>query len=373
MKRQRVLIIRNAYPQDTGGAEQYAFNLALALKRAGHVPIVVTKHAKIREKCRAESIKSILGIWYEKQEWNRLYYFRFYTTSLWYMWLILRYRIEVVHPQSRDDFVFATNAGHLLGKKVVWTDHADLKYLMDRVNHRHPRMQAWLLSAAAKSNAILCVSKSEETSILIVAPELKSKLRVVYNGVFRPEIISKIPTKKFIIGTNARLVKEKGIAELIEAFAGLKKPNLELWLLGGLSGNELHYAGLAKKYGVENSVKFLDYVPNPYDYMASMDIFVHVSYHEAFSLALIEACMLARPIIATKVGGTPEIINEKTGILVPPKDSLAIQKALEKLIGSPELAKQLGRTAQASALNNFDFQKIVEANIIPIYLKEQTK
>ena len=118
MKELRVLIVRNAYQQDIGGAEQYAFNLALALKRAGHYPIVVTKHEAIHNKCRVEGIKTIQGKWHESQEWDKRYYLRFLLMPLWYSLLIIRHHVHIVHPQSRDDFVFATNAGWLLRKKL---------------------------------------------------------------------------------------------------------------------------------------------------------------------------------------------------------------------------------------------------------------
>lgn len=369
MKQLRVLIIRNAYQQDTGGAEQYAFNLALALKRAGHVPFVVTKHRAIHQKCATEDIQSIQGRWHESQEWGKHYYLRYLLMPLWYCWLILRYRITVVHPQSRDDFVFATNAGFLLRRTVLWTDHADLKYVMDRANHRHPRMQRWILKAARYARKIVCVSNSEQQSIAAVAPELEQKLVVVHNGVFLPKSVKPVPKDKLVVGTNARLVPAKGISELMTAFAGCQRtnPDIELWLLGGFSHNKELYEAEAQQLGIFGSVRFIGYVDNPNDYVASMDIFVHASYHEAFSLAIIEAAMLGRPIIATAVGGTPEIIDSSCGILVPPKDSGALLEALRQLMDDSTKRKTLAERVQKNAQNQFDFQRIVESKIVPIY------
>jgi glycosyltransferase involved in cell wall biosynthesis len=264
MKNLRVLIIRNAYQQDTGGAEQYAFNLALALKNAGHVPFVVTKHKSIHDKCTAEGIHSIEGKWYERQEWGKNYYLRYLFMPLWYCWLIIRHRISLVHPQSRDDFVFATNGARLLRKPVIWTDHADLKYILDRVNHFHPRMQSWILTAVKKTRRIIVVSKSEMQAIVAVAPELKSKLVLVYNGVFLPTGFKAIPkTNKFIIGTNARLVPSKGIGELIEAFSRLRRKDTDLWIIGGHSGNFEKYSKVASELKIANQVHLFGYVKYP--------------------------------------------------------------------------------------------------------------
>lgn len=364
----RILLIRNAYQKDTGGAEQYVYNLAKALRSCGHTPIVVTKHRQIISKCRDEKIKTIRGVWYEKQEWTRRYYFIKIYTTLWYLFTILRFRIDIVHPQSRDDFVFATNAAKIARRTAVWTDHADLKYILDRVNHPHPRMQSWILNAFKHVYSVTCVSNSEYDSILSVAKELEPKLTIIHNGVFVPDTVRPVSKDCFVVGTNARLVPEKGISELMTAFSNAKIKNSELWLLGGHSDNLARYTVLAEDLGIINKVKFLGYVSNPNDYVASMDIFVHASYHEAFSLAIIEAAMLGRPIIATKVGGTPEIIEDQlTGLLIEPKNSKAIEESLIKVYDNPDLANKIGVAAKKYSSKYFDFQKIVESKIIPLY------
>lgn len=369
MKKQlRVLVIRNAYQQDAGGAEQYALNLAVALKKLGHQPILVTKITEIHGKAKASGIKCIKGPWHEAQGWDRWYYLRFPAFTLWYIYAILRYRINIVHPMSRDDFIFATRAAQLLGKPVIWTDHADLKYIMNAVDHFNPRMRNWVVGASKHAKLITCSSKNEKNEISEVAPELNEKLLVVHNGVFAPDNIRPAEkTNKYIVGTNARLVPAKGIGELIESFAMLDRKDTDLWLLGGFSGNKQRYQALAKKLGVDKQVSFLGYVPTPDDYVASMDVFVHASYHEAFSLAIIEAAMLGRPIVATGVGGTPEIIDSKCGILIKPKNSEEITNAVSALLKNKAQREKLGEAAKRKAVRDFDFQKIVESKILPLY------
>lgn len=363
----KILIIRNAYQQDAGGAEQYALNLSIALKKMGHKPILVTKVKKIHDKCGAEGINVISGPWHNTQKWDRWYYFRYPLFTLWYMWVIVRHRIDVVHPQSRDDFVFATRAAKLLRKQVVWTDHADLKYILDNVNHYNPRMRGWIIRASNYTKAIICASHNEKSEIESVAPEL-SNLTVIYNGVFVPTSVNPVDkTNQIIIGTNARLVEAKGIGELLDGFAALNRKDADLWLLGGASGNRSKYENIAKRLGIYKQLKIWDYVPRPDDVVASMDIFVHASYHEAFSLAIIEAAMLGRPIVATNVGGTPEIIDEACGILIDPKNSSAIANALGVLIKDEGLRLKLGEAVRKKALTHFDFEKIVKSKIIPLY------
>lgn len=369
MKKKRILIIRNAYQKDTGGAEQYALNLAIALKNnGGYEPLLVTKHKKIIDKCKKNGIETIYGIWNESQEWSKLYYFRYLYITLWYLWVIIRKRIDIVHPQSRDDFVFATNAGSLARRKIFWTDHADLKYILDRKKHPNPRMQKWILKSAKRTSKVICVSKNEKELIHKVAPELDKKLIVIYNGVFKPNDISPVTKSSFVIGSNSRLVPEKGISELLQAFSEIHyaKP-IELWLVGGYSENLEKYKNEAYKLNIQNRVKFFGYVENPNDYVASMDIFIHPSYNEAFSLAIIEACMLGRPIIASRVGGTPEIIDDSTGILINPKNSDEIKDAINKMIANNKKTLEYGIKARKKAFDKFDFQKIVDEKVVKLY------
>lgn len=372
-KRLRVLIIRNAYQKDAGGAEQYSLNLAIALKKRGHQPLLVTRVSKILRKAEGLKINHLKGLWHDTQKWDRGYYLRYPLFTLWYVYIILRYRIDIVHPQSRDDFVFATRAGKILGKTVIWTDHADLKYILDNVNHYNPRMRKWIISASKYAERIVVASKNEKQEIEAVAPDIPP-LTLVYNGVFLPEGVKPVPkTNTLVVGTNARLVEAKGPSELIEGFAKLKRKDIDLWLLGGFSGNKNHYEELAVGMGIGARVKFLDYVSKPDDIVASMDIFVHSSYHEAFSLAIIEAAMLGRPIIATSVGGTPEIIDNECGILIEPKNPDAITNALSILIDNKSKRDKFGEKVKEKALEKFDFQKIVDEQIVPIYMEALAK
>lgn len=365
----KVLLIRNAFQHDAGGAEQYALNLAITLKNLEHQPILITKVNDILTKATSLGVKTIKGRWYDPQGWSRGYYLRKPLIILWYMWVIVTRQIDVVHPQGRDDFVFATQAAKLLGKRVVWTDHADLKYLLDAINHPNPRMRKWIINAAQHTAAIVCVSEYEKDSILDVAPEIKDKLTVIHNGVFKPTKLLTPVTKtaELVVGTNARLVPTKGIAELIEGFANAKLAKSELWLLGGYSNNLDKYKKIAKIFGVEKQTRFIGYVANPNDFVTSMDIFVHASYLEAFSLAIIEAAMLGRPIIATNVGGTPEIINRNTGILIESHSPDEITQALKELAFNKNLRSRLGRSAQRRAESEFIFEVLVRKKLIPLY------
>lgn len=364
----RVLVIRNAYDKDMGGAEQYALNLSIVLKEEGFTPLLMTRVPNLIEKAKASDISTITGHWHSSQEWGKHYFLRLPLMIAWYIYIILRYRVDIIHPQGRDDFIFASIAAGILGKKVVWTDHADLKYILNLSVHPFPHLRNWVIYASRYASTIICVSNSEKEKITANAPgRLSSKLQVIHNGVFKHKEIPALKRPKgTLIIANSRLVPDKGISELLKAMSKLKS-STTLWIIGSLSGNKEIYTEMASKLGIIDRVKFLGYVNNPNQYVNSADIFVHPSYHEAFSLAVIEAAMLGKPIVATSVGGTPEIISEACGLLVPPKNEKALYEALVYLIDNPAEAKKFGENAKKRASSEFDFTKIVTEKVIPIY------
>jgi glycosyltransferase involved in cell wall biosynthesis len=104
--------------------------------------------------------------------------------------------------------------------------------------------------------------------------------------------------------------------------------------------------------------------------MNSLDVLLHPTYHESFSITLLEASMFGLPIITTDVGGNPEIIiNNKTGLLVSPKDEISLFKAMEKLYKSKELRDTLGKNARKQYLDKFNFDDIVKKSYLKIYEK----
>lgn len=360
----RVLLIRNSH--GFGGAEVYICNLAIALKDLGYEPIVVTNVPKILKDCKANKVKVLKGPWYSKQGWGRIYYLLRPAFTAWYMWIIAWYRINVVHPQGIDDFVFATDAARLLNRKVIWTDHGDAKYFMRPVSSS--RLRALALRAAKYATAVVVVSKSEKEEIRSIAPNFPN-IVVIHNGVFvRKHTTRKKPdSPPLVIGCTSRLIKTKGIGELLEAFCGLKqRDQLELWLVG-TGDEEEEFKKQAKRLGVQSRVKFLGFQDDVWRYIEAFDIYVHPSYHEAFSISMIEAAMAGKPTVATRVGGNPEIVNENTGVLVEPKDIKSLREGLQKLIDDPALRKRFGDSARKLAVEKYDFRRIVEEKMVPLY------
>jgi glycosyltransferase involved in cell wall biosynthesis len=375
----KILIIRNAFSYDYGGGERFPVNLAMAVAAYGHTPVVVSRSPKLLAFARASHIPCIRGWWWSQQNWSGkhillvpLYLFWQILLTMWYFHLVITVRPDILHPQSKDDFIAATIAGKLLRKRIIWTDHADLKYIF--ANHRrwYKNPVGKLVYACSRlASAITLVSNSEASLITRqLGHALPANFTVIHNGVtdthVTPQPRQKNELKTFIFCATSRLVSAKGIGELLDAFTALHRehPDTALWLVGNGPDEQL-FRDQAKGSA---AVHFFGHSDKPLAFVAACDVFVHPSYHEGFSLSLVEATMLAKPIIACNVGGNVEIIHDQsTGLLIPPRDTEALKSAMAQLITNRPLADQLGRAARSAYEKNFNFESIVSERFLPLY------
>lgn len=148
----------------------------------------------------------------------------------------------------------------------------------------------------------------------------------------------------FLVGIVAHLADHKGHKYLIEAAGILKKkaPNIKLIIVGkGPLRMELDQK--VKEVGVEDIVLFLGFREDVPQIMASLDLFVLSSYLEGLGTSILDAMASHLPVVATEVGGIPEVvIHEKTGLLVPPKDPAALAKAILRIYNDRKLAYSYG-------------------------------
>jgi glycosyltransferase involved in cell wall biosynthesis len=168
----------------------------------------------------------------------------------------------------------------------------------------------------------------------------------------------------FRIGITGRLHPVKGHKHLLIAVAAVaavaQSQTIECLVVGdGESRQDLE--ALADELGIENQVRFLGYRDDIADILATLDVLVISSLSEGLSLSMLEGMASGRAIIATNVGGIPEIITDgKTGILVPPEDSESIAQAVLRLESDRALREDLGRNARRECLNNYMIPKTVE-------------
>lgn len=199
-----------------------------------------------------------------------------------------------------------------------------------------------------------------------------SKIEVIYNAVSMPDpplpeqcgparAALGLPADAFVLGTLGRLHEQKGHSTLLRALASLAQtiPNVALFVAGTGPLRESLEAE-AHRLGIAERVHFLGVRRDRETLFAAMDLFVLPSRWEGLSLALVEAMGAARPVVATSVGGNPEVVTEgKTGLLVPPDDAAALAGAIARLAASPSVRGRLALTAASEARARFSIEEHV--------------
>jgi len=173
---------------------------------------------------------------------------------------------------------------------------------------------------------------------------------------------NKLGIKGPMLLTVGRLTPEKGTSYLIDSVKDLVKdyPSLKLVIIGiGYLENKLKKQ--AEDLGIKENVIFEGFVDHRklIDYFNAADLFVLPSLKEGLGYVSGEALVCKTPVIGSNVGGIPDVvINNKTGLLVPPRDTLALTNAVKKLLNNKLLAKKLAENGRAHILKNFE-EKVV--------------
>jgi glycosyltransferase involved in cell wall biosynthesis len=165
-----------------------------------------------------------------------------------------------------------------------------------------------------------------------------------------------------VIGNIARLSSVKGQNYLIEAMKDVvaRFPSAQLLFVGdGKIKQDL--IKQSQNLGLAKNIFFIPSVEKTSSVLAAMDIFVMSSLAEGLGLSIMEAQAMGLAVIATFVGGIPELIDDnKTGILIPPQDSTILAGAIISLLENKSRARQIGENAKKSVREKFSLDKMVD-------------
>jgi glycosyltransferase involved in cell wall biosynthesis len=164
-----------------------------------------------------------------------------------------------------------------------------------------------------------------------------------------------------VVGTIARLVWKRGYEQLVDAAALIarQEPGARVVIIGD---GPLRPAleAQATSLGLNGALRFLGAVPTASRLLPRFDVFVLSSQLEGMSNGLLEAMAAGRPVVATRVGGNPEVVVDgESGLLVPPRDSAALADAVLRLLRDPALARRLGEAARRRVETEFTLERMV--------------
>ena len=201
----------------------------------------------------------------------------------------------------------------------------------------------------------------------------RRKVRVVHNGIAltrfeRPnaDVRAKIAGEngRPVIMTLARLARQKGIEELIDAASGVPEA---VFLVAGEGPERGVLEERVRVRGLGNRFRFLGHRRDVPELLASCDVFVLPSLYEGLPVSVLEAMASGKPVVATRVGGTDEAVRDGvTGLLVPPSDSRALAEAIRLLLSDRSLALRLAACAREQVRREFSAEKVA-ADTTQIY------
>jgi glycosyltransferase involved in cell wall biosynthesis len=178
----------------------------------------------------------------------------------------------------------------------------------------------------------------------------------------------------FVVTTVGRLSPEKGHCCLLEATRSIlnEYPDARFMIVGdGPLRDQLEQQ--AKSLGINTAVILAGYQPDVAGFLSASDLFVLPSLREGTPNALLEAMALAKPVVVSRVGGVPEIVQDgETGLLVPPQDSSSVAQAVLTLMHDPNRAAAMGQRARRVIEQNFNAQRLAQ-EIAAVYHKALTK
>lgn len=289
-----------------------------------------------------------------------------YTYSFKLAIFLKRKKIQILHLHNSTAFFYGVIAGKIARVPViVYTEHARDVFPDIKI-----RIADKFLSLF--TDKVIVVAGYLKKNLIKYEWFNPLKMTTIYNGIdetkfnfeSHPTEIREglgLPENRKIIGIVARLDPIKNHKCLIKAMQlVIKKFSDSLLLIVGDGSQREELEGLTKNIGLERNVIFLGTRQDVPQLLSIMDIFILSSKSEGLPITLLEAMAASKPIIATNVGGIPEVIeNGINGILIPPDNSEAMAEAVLELLKDEEKSKKLGMMARKRFENNFTLPMMV--------------
>lgn len=214
------------------------------------------------------------------------------------------------------------------------------------------------------SDATIAVSQASRERLLLEGVPAE-QIKVIYHGIeAQPYLAAQgdawrqqlgLTLKVPVIITVARLASVKGLQYAVAAAAALKQQQLPFtWLFVGQGAESANLQAQAQSLGLGDTVRWLGFQTDIPGLLAAADLFVLPSLQEALGLVLLEAMAAGLPVIASRVGGIPELVQSgQQGLLVPAGDSSALAAAIAALLADKQQAARLGAAGRKRVLAQF--------------------
>ncbi|PWB75876.1 hypothetical protein C3F09_01830 [candidate division GN15 bacterium] len=274
-------------------------------------------------------------------------------------------RIDAVLVNFNKDLRLGGLAARWSGDaRIIWSIGLDIT--RDSIVHR------WLTPKLA--DAIIVPSESLkrqitrhgylETDVIEVIPiGIPDTSALSGNAEVRARIRSAVglPEDAIIAVTSGRFVEQKGHRFLLEAISALAERISSLyflWLGSGPLENELRIR--VDELGLTSRVIFAGMLDSVDEHLAASDLMIHPSIEEPFGIAILEGMRAGLPVVASDVGGIPEVVDNRCAQLVPPRDSTALVEAVAGLASNAQSRLRMGMHARERFLSEFSVETMFD-------------
>jgi glycosyltransferase involved in cell wall biosynthesis len=372
----KLLVVAPYFFPKIGGTENYIYNIAKGLKEKYNWEIIVITSNHEKKKYKEEKIDGmkiyLLPRWFKISNTpiNPLWYFQIKR-------IIKNERPDIINAHTPVPFISDVAARVCNNIPFILSYHNDLikgnillnlicKFYYFAFGNKTLKISDKIIATSeyyAKNSPYLTRYFNK---ISIVPPGVQ--ITKFHLGVNKFTLQKKYGNYPFVlfVGQLDKTHIHKGIYYLIDAISLVKKKfeNIVL-LVVGKGDNIDNYKNYAQKSSLEKNVIFTGFVPIdklPEYYAGSnVTILPTLNNSEGFGMVLIEAGACGKPVIGTSVGGIPFVIDDnKTGLLVPPKDPKALAEAVTKILNNSDLAKKMGENGYKKVKENFTWEKQIK-------------
>jgi glycosyltransferase involved in cell wall biosynthesis len=372
-----VLSLFGIIPNKIGSQEAYARELSLQLAEHGWQSVLCFESAPPEAVGKFLALPNVSLETLKAPDRMRWCTVRRFLAILW------RHKPDIVHLHYVGFMSLYPMLAKLCGvKRVYFTDHTS--HAAFHVPSPAPRWKRVLVRVInLPLSGAICVSDYGHKCRMALDTLPAQRIHMIYNGVdtlrggqdpergreFRRKY--GIPEGRSIVTEVSWIIPEKGIGDLLEAWRLVLNKNAaaQLVVVGDGAARD-DYVRLAARIGIEDHVTWTGLVQDPLGegVFAAADIVCQVSrWEEVFGFAIAEAMACGKPVIATRVGGIPELVQDgKTGFLVPRGDIAQIADRILTLLPAAELRRRFGDSGRKTALAKFDLKKNV-AQLVGLY------
>ncbi len=373
MKRKVLFVITKS---NWGGAQRYVYDLATSLPPGEFEPVVAfggtgvadARAGALQEKLHAAGVRTIFipslmrDISLMKEIGSFFDLLRIFKTE----------KPDIVHLNSSKAGGLGALAARLAHvPRIFFTAHG-WPFLEDRGSVARGIIFFFSWVTVLLSHRTICVSDNDLQNGLSM-PRVGNKMLMIHNGVPPLELLSRVAARKelglpsdtFVIGAIGELTRNKNFEQLIEAASKLKEETEKDFVLDLIGDGEQKHS-INKLFQDRNFIEGRDVMPlgfkkDAYQYLSAFDIFLLPSLKEGLPYVLLEAGQAGLAVVASRVGGIPEVIEDGvTGLLINPKHVYEITEALKKYITDPSLRAGMGSRLQHKVEKEFSLTDMIE-------------